>query len=338
MEDAPGIFSAYRGRRVLVTGASGFIGRWVARALSRAGADLWLLGRNLEALHAVCADFGIHGHVRTANLAEPGAYSQVHRELHPEITFNLAGYGVDPEEREPRLYEAMNSFLVAEIAEAIAESPGSGWPGLRLVHVGSASEYGPVGDPLTESAPARPTSLYGQTKLDGTERLLAVRRRKGCRALVARLFTVYGPGEHPGRLLPSLLRAARTGERLALTSGTQRRDFTYVEDVAEGLLRLGVLDQVPGLVNLATGKLTPVRQFAECAARIVGLRPGQTQFGALPTRSDEPQQGCPDLSLLETLLGWRPATPIAEGIHRAWEFRRVGPTFPERILFDAPLG
>ena len=82
------------------------------------------------------------------------------------------------------------------------------------------------------------------------------------RAVTARLFTVYGPGEHCGRLLPSLIEAARAEKPLELTAGTQLRDLTYVEDVAEGLLRLGLAQAEPGsVVNLATGHLTMVRSL-----------------------------------------------------------------------------
>ncbi len=207
-----------------------------------------------------------------------------------------------------------------EIAEVIAaEKPGA-WPGLRLVHVGSAFEYGPVQGELTEDSPTSPTSLYGETKLAGTRALLEVQARTGLRAITARLFTVYGPGEHAPRLLPSLLRVAKTGETLPLTAGEQQRDFIYVADVAEGLLRLGMLHQAPGIVNLATGRRTSVREFAACAAEVLGLRAEQLQFGAIPYRGDEVQQATVSTRRLEELTGWRPVCTIREGIEATKRF------------------
>jgi nucleoside-diphosphate-sugar epimerase len=141
---------------------------------------------------------------------------------------------------------------------------------------------------------------------------------------VARLFTVFGPGEHPGRLLPSLQAAAASGGAVALTAGRQRRDFTYVEDVAEGLLRLAVSGVRPGeVVHLATGRLTSVREFAESAASVLGIDRQSLRFGALPDLPEEMWQDDVDVERLRALTGWAPETSISDGIRRAREFEHV---------------
>jgi nucleoside-diphosphate-sugar epimerase len=314
--------SAYAGRRVLVTGASGFIGRWVARSLHSAGANLWIGGRDAKRLRGVCEANEIRAQICVADLSEPGAFKRVFRDAQPEITFHLAGYGVDPVENQADLAEALNARLVWEIAETIAGASRSDWNGLRFVHAGSAAEYGPVAGELTEETEAHPVSLYGKTKLTGTRRLTSAITDNGLRAITARLFTVYGPGEHPNRLLPSLIKASQSGEQLSLTKGEQLRDFTYVGDVSEGVLRLGsIAGPLPTVVNLATGILTSVREFAECAGELLGLRNGQLQFGALSYRSDEVRQSAADTHRMEQLTGWRPAISIREGIQRTIAFQ-----------------
>jgi nucleoside-diphosphate-sugar epimerase len=141
--------------------------------------------------------------------------------------------------------------------------------------------------------------------------------RTGVHATVARLFTVYGPGEHRGRLLPSLLEAATGDGPVPLTAGTQQRDFTWVGDVVEGLLRLGALGgEPPGLVNLATGRLVTVREFVERAAAVLRIAPERLRFGALPTRPEEMAHDDVSVARLERLTGWRPATSIEEGVRR----------------------
>lgn len=312
----PGV---YRGCRALVTGASGFIGRWVARALSVAGARLWLVTRN--APPADCEAYGICGEWLAADLSEPGVFARLYRQVEPDVVFNLAGYGVDPAERDEGLADALNARLPGEIGEAVAAGHESGWTGLRVVHVGSAAEYGPVEGSLTETSSTSPTTLYGRTKLEGTRALERVGKRTGLRAIAARLFTVYGSGEHAGRLLPSLLSTAQSSAALPLTEGEQQRDFTYVGDVAEGLLRLGALPGAEAsVVNLATGTLTSVRAFAESAAELLGLPPGQLQFGALPSRPDEVRQGPVDTALLRRLLDWVPPSSVREGIQQTVNF------------------
>ncbi len=310
---------AYRRVPTLVLGASGFIGAWTARALLARGADVTAVGRDPARLAAAMGSAASQVRTLTADLGRPGAVAELMAAAAPAITFNLAGYGVDRSERDPHLMDALNARLVADLCERLAAAPGGDWRGLSLVHAGSALEYGRIEGPLDEAVEPRPVSDYGRTKLAGTRHVQQA-GATGVRAVVSRLFTVYGPGEHAGRLLPSLLDTARTGAPLALTSGRQRRDFTYVADAVEGLLRLGASGARPGeVVNVATGRLTPVREFAETAARVIRFDPGLLAFGTRPDLDDEMWHGDVDVSRLRRLTSWSPATSIADGIRQSWE-------------------
>jgi nucleoside-diphosphate-sugar epimerase len=140
------------------------------------------------------------------------------------------------------------------------------------------------------------------------------------RGVTARLFSVYGPGDASGRLLPAIVEAAHAGTSVRLTPGDQRRDFTYVEDVAEGLLRLGAARPLGGdPVNLSTGSLVSVRVFAEIAAAVLGMSATALDFGVLPVRPDEVAYRSVDVSRLRALTGWTPATSVREGIRRTVE-------------------
>lgn len=308
------LMARYRGVPALVLGASGFIGAWVARTLDQHGAILHTVVRTPGSAPA--------GHVTIADLAREGSIAAVLARVRPAIVFNLAGYGVDHSERDSASMDALNSRLVSELCEALRTLASDAWTGLRLVHVGSALEYGAVSGTLAESMTPNPTTDYGRTKLAGTERVIGS-AASGLRATVARPFTVYGPGEHSGRLLPSLLTAAKTGGRVGLSHGRQRRDFTYVEDVAEGLLRLGINDRSQGqIVNLATGVLTSVRTFAETAAAVFELEPASLDFGAVRVRDEEMFHGDVDVARLKQVLAWWPRTSVADGIRRTWEIER----------------
>jgi len=312
----------YSGVSALVLGASGFIGGWVVRALAAQGASVRAVVRDPATAPAL-RDLSSSG-VTVADLARPRVITEIVRAARPSIVFNLAGYGVDQSERDSEAMALLNSRLVAELCETLALLPSPGWAGLRLVHVGSALEYGFVSGPLTADTTLNPTTAYGRTKLAGTRHVSHAGAALGLRAAVARLFTVYGPGEQSGRLLPSLLDAARTTARIPLTSGKQRRDFTHVEDVVEGLLRMGVSEAPPGIVvNLATGELTSVRVFAETAAAVFGLGLERLDFGAVPVRGEEMFHGEVDVTPLERLLSWRPSISVADGLRRAWEHERV---------------
>lgn len=309
--------TGYHGVRVLVLGGTGFIGRQVARQLGGAGASLHLAARHRDRAAAALAALEVTGMPLQADLSRPGAAAELLRSVRPSITFNLAGYGVDPLERDPVLADRINHTLVTELAEAAGAVRSSEWPGQDLVHAGTAAEYGAASGVLSEDTLPEPTNLYGRSKLAGTDAVVRATSAGTVRGIPARLFTVYGPGERSGRLLPSIIAAARTGSDLPLTSGAQRRDFTYVEDVAEGLLRLGlVASPAPGPVNLATGKLESVRRFAERAAAVAGLAAERMRFGALPGRPDEMAHGAVSVARLRELCGWVPATTIEDGVRR----------------------
>lgn len=320
---------AYQGVRVVVTGASGFIGRWVASLLSQVGADLWLIARDPKGLSRVCDLFSIQGQYMHLDLEKPLAFREAYAKLRPAITFNCIGYGIDQSERDENLSYAINARLVYEMAETIAMKEGPAWGGLRIVQVGSAFEYGPIQAIISEESAPVPQTVYGKSKLAGTRHLQTLCEQTGLRAVTARVFTVYGPGEHSTRLLPSILRSAKTGEPLDLTGGKQQRDFTFVKDVAEGLLRLGLVAEVPRqVVNLATGKLTSVRDFLECACRLLGVNPNQMRFGAIPYREDELWQYQADVSRLEHVLKWRPMCTVSEGIKQTITFELSHETGP----------
>jgi UDP-glucose 4-epimerase len=310
----------YRDRRVVVLGASGFVGRWVARALTDVGARLTLVVRRLESSQRLFDGMGIQGDIRQVDLHDGEAIQALFQDVRPSVTFNLAGYGVDRAERDRDESFSMNTELVRVLCRHAAEHSDD-WNGLTLVHAGSALEYGGANGDLHEGTTPAPTTMYGQSKLEGTLAVQQACRAAQLLAVVARLFTVYGAGEHDGRLLPALLESAGAGRALPLTSGTQLRDFTYVEDVASGLLRLGTIQAASGLVvNLATGKLLSVRDFALQTAQVLRLDKGLLGFGQLPGREEEMAHNSVNINRLKALTGWRPPSDIATGVQRtlAW--------------------
>ena len=192
----------------------------------------------------------------------------------------------------------------------------------------------PLGVILMRVPSCRPTTFYGKSKLAGTCLLEECCKTLGIKGLTARLFTVYGPGEHSGRLLPTLIDAAYSGNPIPLTAGNQKRDFTYVEDVVEGLLRLGVVSEAKRgeIVNLATGKLISVRNFAETAARVLKISPDRLKFAAISKRADEMEHAAVTVERLRQLISWTPPTEVEEGIKNTFSF--IAAQMTERRIDD----
>lgn len=326
MSADPAAVEAYAGARALVFGATGFIGGHIARALDGAGAEVALSARDAAALEELATALAGPATILPVDIRSETAVREAVRDARPHITFNLAGYGVDRTERDEELAEIINARFPGILCEAIAEFRDPQWAGQALIHAGSQLEYGPVGGDLAEDGRAEPHTRYGRTKLDGTLAVVACSAAKAVPALVGRLFSVYGPGEHEGRLLPTLVSAARSSGAVDLTDGRQRADFTWIGDVVEGLLRLGLVPAIgsaqtePGgmpadrVVNLATGRLVSVREFVEEAADALGLPAARLRFGALPQRAETLEYEPVTNARLRALTGWSPGVSVAEAI------------------------
>jgi len=287
----------------------------MTEVLGRNGAHLTMVVRDASVIPVTVGKFQSLASVVRCDLSQPQAVADLLRRTRPAVVFNLAGYGVDPAERDEAEARALNSDLVTQLADTMASLNLPDWNGQRVVHTGSALEYGTAGGNLSETTKGMPTTTYGRTKLAGTLALETAGRTLGLRCVTARLFTVYGPGEHGHRLLPTLLDSRDSNGPILLTSGLQQRDFTFVDDVVDGLLRLGSMPVPPGaIVNLATGHLTSVRDFAERAAVALGLQRSRLEFGAIAARPEEMRHEPVSITRLQTLTGWSPSVDIEDGV------------------------
>ena len=288
--------TVWHGRRVLVLGASGFLGRRVARLADRRGCEV----------HGAVRDPtrpGVSAKLHAVDLGRERDVTALLAQVRPDVVLDLAGYGVRREEQDAELAERVNARLPEWIVRAFPADRSSDWKGAQVVRAGSAS------------AENRPTTLYGRTKLAGTRAMALAAAETGVRALTARLSHVYGPGERLPRLFPSLVRAAREGGDLALTSGTQQHDFAFVDDVADSLLRLAASSAGPGeVVHVATGRLTSVREFALTAARILGIDESRLRFGEAANGTSH---GVVSIARLLELCGEAPSADLENGIARA---------------------
>ncbi len=317
----------YAGVRAIVFGSTGFIGRWAARALSKAGAELYLPVRDETRSQKIFDEYAVKGEIFQLDLGDAELLKNSIREIRPAIIFNLSGYGINRAETDELAAYRINVQTVERICEAFAQNTDSSWKGQTIVHAGTAMEYGAASGNLSEDTEPRPTTVYGRSKLAGTKALSRCCEKFRLKGLTARLFAVYGPGERAERLLPTLIRAARTNENIEFTAGLHERDFTYVEDVADGLLRLGLSPAEKGeIVNLATGRLTSIRKFTETAAKILGVSAGRLRFGALPTRSEEMNHDAVTIERLRHLSGWAPETTIEEGVRKTLLFTQANLT------------
>jgi nucleoside-diphosphate-sugar epimerase len=302
-------------QRALVTGATGFIGRHLVDALIDANMQVVALirsGRRLpnqwrgRVACIECADWGEAG-LRAALGSQPF-----------EVAFHLATYGVRPTDRDLGLMLRINVDLPALFVRLCKER------GARMVMAGTFSEYQRPAErsPLTEQSPLEMGKIYGASKAAGGIVGSALAERLGVTLRLLRFFNVYGEGEAPHRLLPSLVAGLSKGERVPLSAGTQVRDFVYVKDVIEACIKAGddmtsSSRHLATTWNVCTGVGHSVRAFAALVAQVMGEPAELLGFGDLPMRADDEPCLVGDGARMFGELGWRPKHDLETGIRAA---------------------
>ncbi len=297
--DAAGV----RGRRALVTGATGFLGRHLCARLRSDGAHVVGVSRYPSA--SVDADAQ-----HEVDLCEAPAVRGLVEETRPDIVFHLAGWVRGAREAEWVL-PALHSNLLSTV-HLLDASLASGCP--RFVQAGSLEEA------VLDAPAAAPSSPYAASKMAATAYCRMFAELYGLPVTLARIFMVYGPGpQDENKLVPHVVQSQLRGEAPTISSGTRRVDWVYVDDVVEGLVRMATTEGVVGQqVDLGTGRLHTVREVAETLCELAG-RGLEPSLGAVADRAQE-QERRADTERTKALLGWAPATPLERGLQQtlAW--------------------
>ncbi|WP_158660410.1 NAD-dependent epimerase/dehydratase family protein [Paraburkholderia terrae] len=295
--------------RVILTGASGFVGTRLAHALVSANVGVVNVGRHS------CLVPGVEN-VLVPALAPEHLAASLPSGFDGLI--HLAAAGVKPSDRDVSTVTGVNSTLMPYLVSLASQR------GIKaVVTVGSSAEYSAIGahGPLDEESQLETHKLYGASKAAGGILALATGAASNVPVAVVRLFNVYGPGEAAHRLLPSLAAGLRAGQPVKLSAGTQIRDFVYVDDASNGLiavLNALISGQLPsGAFNLATGVGQTVADFARQACEALGAAPELLQLGVLPMRPDDLPYVVGNPGKLQAACGWHTSTSLSEGIRRA---------------------
>lgn len=309
-----------KGRRILVTGGSGFIGSHLVKKLIKLGAKLYVLTRHRYLVNNIrLKNVWKKINILNADLRNIDSLN-ILRGIEPEIIFHLAAY-----------HHVGNSFT--HFSEAI-ETNCLGTINLiesvenyeRFIYTSTSEVYGfQATVPFRENMTPQPISPYAVGKYAG-ELYCMMKCHMGYPVTVLRPFNIYGPFQSKGAIIPEVILDCLQGRAIKATQGKQTREFNYIDDIIRGFIIAAKTKKAIGeIINLGCGKEISIRNLI---LKIIELTNSESKviFGALLDRPTEIWRMCADNTKARDILGWFPKISIENGLKRTIDWYRRNKT------------
>lgn len=286
-------------KRILITGATGFIGQQCLAPLKRLGFEIHCISRSKQM--ATASEVW-----HELDFFDVEKRNQLLRELRPSHLLHLAWVS----EHGKYWSSPLNLEWLNHSLDFVREFKKGG--GIRCVAAGTCAEYDPQEARCVEnSSPLRPNTLYGESKLKLSNELKSLTSQDFSVAW-GRIFHLYGPGEDARRLAPTVISHLLAGKPANCTAGTQVKDFAYVKDIASIFAALSD-SNISGPINLASGNAIAVRDFVMKIGELIG-KSEFIRLGAIPMPEKEVAMVTADISRLKNELGFKFEFDLERGL------------------------
>lgn len=301
-------------RKILITGASGFIGANLVRRLMGSGDSLHLFLRpnssNLWRLNGLPKKAKIY----EVNLEHKEELKKIIFKIKPDIIFHLAAYGSYPFENDfERIFKVnvVSTVQLTRICMAIGFE--------SFVNVGSSSEFGENSKAMREDNHLSPTTEYGSAKAAATIMLEQFARSTKLNIITIRPFSVYGPYELASRLIPTLMVGAIIGKPVSLASKKSVRDFIFINDLIDALILASRRTGISGVLNIGSGKEHSVFEVVQVVSKISKGKL-KVKWDTQDPRSYEMKHWIADNTKARKTLGWRQHYSLEQGLTETYDW------------------
>lgn len=299
--------------RVLVTGATGFIGSHLVRRLLSEGVEVHALTSTVSSVCGIrMVEVRDQVTLHEGNVADRSAMDALVESARPTHVFHLAAY-THVGKSWQRVDECVQANVQGTV-NLLQALDGTGYQ--RFVNVGTSEIYGDIPVPFQEDKPVRPVSPYAASKYAAECLCRVFQQGHGWPIVMVRPFNAFGPRQTLDRIIPEVIIRALQGQELKMTQGRQTREFNYVEDIVDGMVRSALVPGIEGeLFNICCGNDVSIRSVTETILNLLG-NPVVAEFGALPDRPTEIWTMRGDNTRARERLHWKPRWSLEDGLQK----------------------
>ncbi len=309
-------------KKILVTGATGFVGSNLCRRCLREGHEIHCLvrpGYSAWRIEDIQEDVYLH----LVDLNDQEKVKQIVSGIHPEWIFHLATYGAYSWQTElDRIFQTNFNSTMNLVNACLANGFET------FINTGSSSEYGFKDFAPSEDDRIDPNSEYAVSKASATLYCQFIARRNKVKITTLRLYSVFGPYEEPGRLIPTIIVHGLRGLLPPLVDPGIARDFVFINDVEDAYLlaaqslRIGTGD----IFNIGNGKQTTLAEVVDLTRRLMHIEV-EPKWGSMVNRAWDTTTWRADITKISTKIGWRPSISFEQGFLQTIEWFQTHPEF-----------
>lgn len=302
----------FTNKTVLVTGANGFVGAHLVKALEKQGAEVFAQVRQ-------SSDTYRFDHLKTRptpiemDLCELTTVQQQLQAIRPHYVFNTA---VNRNYNDVTATIQLNTLALVNLLESVQGSHLK-----AFVHCGSSTEYGNLPGPITETDLPEPCTLYGGAKLAGSQLLQSLSKSRKIPIAILRLFHVYGPLESDSRLIPTAIHNILNDKPVKLTDPGCTHDPVHIDDVVNACLLAAQSCGYGDIFNIASGCKISNEDIVNTIASILGKKPS-IQSGAFAKREWDRDNWFANVDKVRNVLGWKVSMDFQEGLSQTIDWMK----------------